>query len=256
MGDAIKNSEALLETVGKSICKTIGCIICWNDMAHLVEDLFRCDGCGLISSDIPPDLAIYDRSYEIKYKRYEPTVTGQNIQGLRYNIVRRHLPLGEGAYIAFKYNLLDFGCGVGSFLKWAKSDLYIDMKGFDPNPHIEFCDVAVLFDHYDVVTFWDSLEHLKNPDRIIRGLNPEYLFICTPSIDDWHRGLRGLISWRHYMPLEHCHYFCEESLTKLLELCNYEILEVNYDESKERRGGGDKNILTIAAKRRGRIGLD
>jgi len=214
-------------------------------MEHLVGDLFKCNHCHLVSSDISPDPSMYDRSYEIKYSRYESTPTGRDIQNLRCEIVRRHLKLGP------KYYLLDFGCGVGSFVKFMDTDHYINVEGFDINPHVKFCDISVLFKRYDIVTFWDSLEHLKNPIQIIKGLNPKYLFICSPSIDDWGRGAKELNQWRHYMPQEHCHYFCKNSLTHLLSFCGYKILEVNYDESKLRRGGGDKNIITIAAKKEG-----
>jgi len=121
----------------------------------------------------------------------------------------------------------------------------VKTTGFDINPYTQFCDVTALFGKYEVVTFWDSIEHLKTPHTIIQALSPEYLFVCTPSTDDSEH----ITKWRHYMPVEHCHYFNEQSLVALIKACGYEILEVNYNESGPRDGGGDKNILTIAAKR-------
>ena len=212
------------------------CITCKGGMHHLTKDLFICDDCGLVSSNIFPDPSIYDRSYEIKYSRYESTKIGEKIQEFRYQIVKRHIKSGK---------VLDFGCGVGSFLK-RFIEPEIQAVGFDINPYVEFCDIATLFDKYDAVTFWDSLEHLKDPASIIKGLNPEYVFVCTPSLDD-HKG--EITDWRHYMPVEHCHYFHRYSLTAFLEHCGYELLGVNYGESRFRNGGGDKNILTMAAKR-------
>jgi hypothetical protein len=151
--------------------------------------------------------------------------------------------------------LLDFGCGVGSFLK-TFFDNSFKVSGFDINPYTQFCDVTALFGTYDVVTFWDALEHLRKPHVVIQALNPLYLFVCTPSTDDWPERIgndnpHNLVNWRHYMPIEHCHYFNEQSLKGLIKKCGYEILEVNYNESGPRDGGGSKNILTIAAKRTG-----
>jgi hypothetical protein len=211
-------------------------------MRHLTEDLYICD-CGLVSSVISPDISIYDRSYEIKYDRYSRTKTGDRVLAERYAILMRHIPTPN----SLPWKLLDFGCGSGNF---TNSLTGIDGYGFDVNPYGNYCDVSVLLDKYDIVTFWDSLEHLKDPVKVIRGFAPEYLFICTPSTDDFHLGLEHLTQWRHYMPQEHCHYFNEESLTALLDRCGYDILEVNYNESIPRAGGGDKNILTIAASRR------
>ena len=189
---------------------------------------------------------MYDRSYEIRYSRYAKTVRGHNIQNLRYDTILRHIPNNVSSY-----RLLDFGCGVGNFLERINNGGGIKAKGFDVNPYSKHSDIEVLFGGYDIVTFWDSLEHLNNPRQVILGLGPEYLFICTPSVDDWDGELRDLTSWRHYMPSEHCHYFGEKSLTKLLLSCDYKVLEVNYNESKERNSGGDRNILTIAAKTKG-----
>lgn len=206
-------------------------------MRHLTKDLFICDHCELVSSNISPDVSIYDRSYEIKYSRYGTTKIGVLIEEFRYQMVKRHVNNG---------NILDFGCGVGSFLNKFVLDPQFTITGFDINPYTQFCDVSKLFGDYDIVTFWDTLEHVHDPIRIIKGLTPEYIFACTPSIDDWGH---DLTEWRHYMPVEHCRYFCENSLENFLAHCGYCILEVSYGESKFRNGGGDKNILTVAAKR-------
>lgn len=224
------------------------CITCKEEMTHLEKDLFICDNCHLVSSNISPDPSIYDRSYEIKYDRYERTATGQKIQKLRHDCVKRHIPSSG------RIRLLDFGCGVGSFLKvFINNNIRTD--GYDINPYTNFCDISVLFKKYEVVTFWDVIEHLRYPAPIIKALNPIYLFVCTPSIDDWTNQSRNdypwmLTEWRHYMPVEHCHYFNEQSLTSLIKSCGYKILEVNYNESGPRDGGKNKNILTVAAKKR------
>jgi hypothetical protein len=219
------------------------CITCQSAMTHLTEDLYICK-CGLVSSIISSDVSIYDRSYEIKYARYSGTKTGSRVLAERCAVVERYLPRNSPSTW---WKLLDFGCGSGNFLNSLEG---IDAYGFDVNPYGNYCDVSVLLDRYQIVTFWDSLEHLKDPIRIIEGFNPRLLFVCTPSTDDFHLGREHLTKWRHYMPQEHCHYFNEKSLTALLEKCGYDILEVNYNESIPRAGGGDKNILTVAAARR------
>jgi len=215
------------------------CIVCENQMFHLRNDLWLCQDCGLISSDMSADPSIYDKSYIIKYKRYENTEIGYKINDLRYNVIRKHVQ-------ANNVKLLDYGCGVGSFINLCNSN-NIQANGFDINPYGKYLDVSILFDRYDIVTFWDSIEHLKEPNKIIQGFNPEYLFICTPSTDDFKGDRSELVRWRHYMPTEHVHYFNLNSLSKLLKKNDYKIIEVNYEESKYRAGGGDKNILTIGA---------
>lgn len=219
------------------------CITCQSAMKHLTKDLFICSCCGLVSSSIAPDPSIYDRSYEMKYDRYERTPTGIEIQKLRHDFVIKNI-LGS---VRHEFNLLDFGCGVGSFLKTLFADPHINSAGFDINPYVMHCDVLVLFDDYDILTFWDCLEHLRSPAKIIKKVNPDFVFVCTPSTDDFDR---ELTQWRHYMPIEHCHYFNEKSLKLFFTNIGYEVSGVNYDESGPRSGGGDKNIVTVVAEKK------
>lgn len=209
----------------------MNCVICKTGMRHLKADLHTCDECGLVSSDIKPDVSIYDRSYTIKYERYEKTDLGADIQRFRSNIVQMFAHSG---------NLLDFGCGVGSFLK-ALPDSF-NASGFDINPYSGFTDVTALFRRYSAVTMWDAIEHVEDPVALLRGLNPSFIFVCTPSTDD---AVGDLTEWRHYMPSEHVHYFNERSLIKLIKVCKYQHLYTHYGESKLRQGGGDKNIITV-----------
>ena len=215
------------------------CITCGTKMAHLVEDLFICRECELISSRLEPDFALYDKSYVVKYERYEQTELGEKIQDLR----AQHL-LDKGIE-----SVLDYGCGVGSFVDVLSAKGFW-CQGYDVNPYGPYNDPLVLLNRHQTVTMWDVIEHIPDPIRAIKLLDPEYFFCCTPSTDDWKGDKRHITKWRHYMPGEHVHYFNKKSITKLLTNCGYEILEVNYDESKLRTGGGDKNIISVAARRK------
>lgn len=212
----------------------MNCFICGIPMRHYAADLWHCEDCSLYSSDIKPDVSLYDKSYVVKYGRYENTKLGQSIQDSRMCFVESWVRDGK---------LLDFGCGVGSFVRNCKG---FDAAGFDINPFGDYCDVGRLFDNYKIVTFWDCLEHISDPVKVIAGLSPEYIFLCTPCTDD---AIGPLTKWRHYMPGEHIHYFNSKSLRKLFEKCGYEVLEVNYSESRLRLGGGAKNIISIGGRK-------
>jgi len=215
------------------------CNICEKDMVPLVADLWRCQECELISSDIPPDKTIYDRSYCLKYERYSKTWIGGKVDRIRVETIAGHN--GHGA-------LLDFGCGYGTFVT-ACREKSIDARGFDINPHGGFCDISTLLGNHKTVTFWDSLEHTARPKQIIAGLDPEYVFICTPSTDDFLPERVRLPDWHHYYPGEHCHYFNAPSLRRLLYELGYDIVTEHYQESEYRASGGNKNILTIGGRK-------
>jgi hypothetical protein len=212
------------------------CNICGKGMVHLVNDLYLCPDCELISSVITADNTLYDKSYQRKYERYASTPTGKTLVNLRKSIVTGY---GKG-------KVLDFGCGQGDFHKE-----FDNAFGFDINPFSSFCDVSLLFNNYDIVTFWDSLEHLNAPRRVIIGLWPKYIFVSTPCYDDFINGgdKKEIIKWHHYYPGEHIHYFNEKSLTKLLEACKYKIICKTFEESKYRTSGKDRNIITLGGER-------
>lgn len=214
----------------------MNCIICKRKMSHLEADIHYCKKCRHYSSDIPPDLTLYDKSYCRKYERYEKDGVNQEIQGIRHKTVFDIVQGGK---------LLDFGCGSGAFVHYCELNGFTT-TGYDVNPHSPYNDISALFKYYDIVTFWDVLEHLANPIPIIRGLAAEYVFICTPNRDDWPG---NITEWRHYYPGEHVHYFTQSSLAALFKAANYEVVGVHYSESLLRRGGGGRNILTMSAKR-------
>lgn len=210
------------------------CVICKTGMSHLMRDLHICESCGLVSSSIAPDVSIYDKSYAIKYKRYETTKTGEQIQSYRLGVVEKFVDSGD---------LLDFGCGVGSFVNVCQG---YRARGFDINPYSKFTDITALFGDIDIVTMWDSLEHVSNPVALLNGLKPSWVFISTPDTDGYPH--HDLTRWKHYMPHEHVHYFNSGSLSRLLAVCGYKHIFTDHGESKFRVGGGDKNIITVGGK--------
>lgn len=215
------------------------CIVCDTSMNHLVADLYRCSECELISCSTPLDKSIYDKSYCLKYNRYIKTELNTKIQAQRAAFVSRHL---ERLHI--QRTLLDYGCGSGSFLAQLDGE-YAEVSGFDINPYEKYFNIDVLFKKYDVVTFWDSIEHLENPISIIKGLQPKSIFLSAPSTDDIE--IKDILTWRHYKPEEHTHLFNLRSITLLLKKAGYRVIEHNYGESSLRTGGGNKNILSIAS---------
>jgi hypothetical protein len=219
--------------------KTMRCNICDRRMDHLASDLYKCADCELVSSDVKPDLCLYDKSYLRKYERYANTEIGDKINAVRIEFSKRNIKT-TGA------RLLDFGCGSGSFVDACILD-GIDAYGFDINPYSRYCIIERLFKTYEVVTFWDSLEHISHPKEIIEGLRPGAVFISTPSTDDY-KG-EDLTKWHHYYPGEHVHYFNERALRRLFATCGYEVVDMSYEESTCRTSGRTKNILTIGGIR-------
>jgi len=211
------------------------CVACARDQRPLYRDLYICE-CRLISSKYKADNSIYDEFYKDRYVEYKDAEIGRKLLELRTSQIYRHIRKGT---------LLDYGCATGEFHQSLNGGII--GHGYDVNPYYGFPKKDIVNPY--ILTMWDCIEHLDYPQNVIQIFNPAFLFVSTPSTDDF-KG-KDLGQWRHYRPHEHVHYFNEASLKTFFDMNAYEVLETNYDESKIRKSGGDRNILTMIGRKRG-----
>lgn len=146
--------------------------------------------------------------------------------------------------------LLDVGYGNGDFLSVAK-DVCKEAYGYDiapPDFLPEGCKLATsLTDrYYDVITFFDSLEHFPSID-IIRELDCSFIMISVPwchnRSDEW------FANWKHRRPDEHLHHFDINSLSLFMRDCGYRCLDYTNIEDIIRKPTDLKNILTAVFRK-------
>lgn len=213
------------------------CDTCSQSQELMYKDLYVCHSCDLISSSLQENKNIYEETYYNKYEVYKETQIGKAIKELRYSILTKYVPYGS--------SVLDYGCGTGEFVEL--SSINYNAYGYDINPNSKWCDTNNLNAKYDCVTFWDSIEHTNSPKKLIRFFSPKYIIIALPCTDDYPYD--DLTEWKHYRPHEHIHHYSEKALRKLVESSGYKILDVNFMESKLRKGFNGKNIITIIGEK-------
>lgn len=154
---------------------------------------------------------------------------------LRVGFVKGMIPEGK---------LLDVGFGTGAFIKTAQKAGF-DAYGYDL--HEEDCGVRRASlnggNEWDVVTFFDSLEHFTDFQAIRDlALRARLVVVSVPKTPEdllWNR------DWRHYKPGEHLHYFCERSLATLFSPMR--VLAVSdLEDTLRGKLSGRQNILTMA----------
>jgi len=147
--------------------------------------------------------------------------------------------------------ILDVGYGNGDFLKTASS-IIPECCGADIPPayplpkNIRFVE-DIYDEEYDVVCFFDSLEHFDNIYDI-KSLKTKYVFISVPWChyisDAWFE------SWKHRKEDEHLWHFDLESLRKFFESLGYEYISHSSIEDSIRKPIDDlPNILTALFKK-------
>ncbi len=142
-------------------------------------------------------------------------------------------------------SILDVGYGNGSFLKVCK-DIVPNCYGFDVTnyPVPEGCNLVndLFSESYDVITFFDSLEHMEDIE-FVKNLKCNYICISLPWChyfnDEWFE------NWKHRKPDEHLWHFNKESLTKFMTRMSYETIDIcNLEDATRDNGEKYENILT------------
>lgn len=108
--------------------------------------------------------------------------------------------------------VLDIGYGNGAFLALMRKGGF-SCFGNDLHQRPDGVRRGSVDDAYDVITMFDSLEHLPS---LALPMLAEHIIISIPHRPMWF--LKHPENWRHFKPGEHLHYFTPRSLSWLMDL--------------------------------------
>ena len=178
---------------------------------------YEIDKFGVIHQ-LNPNPFVYDKEYvDIRY--------GESLKDkIRQMSYLRYAYL-IGIIKTVPTSILDVGYGDGDFLKVCSQSI-INCFGNDLfDDHIpDKCTFVNNFENsYDVITFFDSLEHFSDIN-FVKKLKCNHIMISVPwcvssVVDD------NFINWKHRRPNEHLHHFDNVSLNNFMEDCGYTMLE-------------------------------
>lgn len=226
----------------------VKCLICGRNSARQIFNdngipILRCLGCGHVFSgyDFQNDFAGYYREPLI-----EPSDQywwNEARRSLFSDFCRRYLRKRSG-------RLLDVGCGLGFFIKKASSYPNWEVTGYEVSPiAVAFArdklglsnvhvgrveDLGLRSGAFDLITLWDVLEHIPEPDKLLiylRGLlKPNgRLLIHTPNIafqlpKAYLRHALG-ISDHLLEAQDHAHMYSQVTLTQLLRRAGFNCFQ-------------------------------
>ena len=223
---------------------SLGCTACksGDSVAVLRKDelsLRRCRECGTVfladyADAFVAELYDYYRRHVAKAKEevFDP-ITGKRC----LELLARFAGLLRGR------RLLDVGCGLGQFVDLANRNGWQDL-GFElAGPAVEFArrhGIAVCEDDfltaelpensYDLVTFFELLEHVPEPAAFLRRaaevVRPGGLaYLTTPNFDSLERRILGP-DWS-VIHREHLSYFTPRTLSAMvLQVGDWEIVDL------------------------------
>lgn len=145
--------------------------------------------------------------------------------------------------------LLDVGCGIGTFLRVARSRGW-DVTGLDLSvASVEYAkqtgldvrqtrieDVDPSAESYDVVTIFQTIEHMEDPVAVLVNarslLKPGgVLVLTTPNRESLLGKILGN-RWFGYYNEEHLFFFNKPSFETTVEKAGFEILITRVDQGK------------------------
>jgi len=111
--------------------------------------------------------------------------------------------------------VLDYGSGVGWFRAWRPKG--VEVHSYDIGP---FPQTGVELRMYDVVCFWDVLEHIDNFSQVEPILALSHNVAGTvPIKPDKTR----YATWKHFKIGEHLHFWNKETLNGFFERYGFQL---------------------------------
>jgi len=196
---------------------------------------------------------IKQNNFFVKKKKYDVEYVDvrYNTYGEK-NVQISFLRLGYiiGSLGKIPSSILDVGYGNANFIT-ACSKIISNCYGNDvsnyPLPDsIKFVD-NIYKEHYDVVTFFDVLEHFENIYDI-KNLKCNYIVISVPwchyHSDKW------FVDWKHRRPDEHLWHFNEKSIVNFFNEIGFTCVnKTNIEDTIRKPTDEHSNILTCTFKK-------
>ena len=159
------------------------------------------------------------------------------INKTRMEFVKKHA--GERA-------VFDIGVGSGEFIKKRKP---LQTMGFDINPAaVDWLKENNLYtedyDKFAVFTFWDVIEHCRDPELYFKRIPQDALLFTAIPI---FKNLKKIRYSRHYRPDEHYYYFTRQGFVNYMLLWGFSLIDENDGEIK----AGREDIYSFAFRKTG-----
>ncbi len=195
-------------------------------------------GYGFVDPDTCP--INYGADYFENYEGYDASPTSDPLVQARYQLVRRHYEPAIAGAEEFDPEtrgdsmIVDVGIGAGAFLRyWMGHEKDAPCAGFDIMPGaMHWLMLRKMFrDLYAApvyaATFWDSLEHIRFPERAIAQVR-RWAFVSMPI----YASAAAVLGSKHFKPGEHIWYFTQRGLVEWFQRQGFALREVSDCEVK------------------------
>jgi 2-polyprenyl-3-methyl-5-hydroxy-6-metoxy-1,4-benzoquinol methylase len=223
---------------------TYNCPFCFNkSVITNFKNVLKCKKCKIMFQKRDTINNIKSDIYGIDYFQGKVYNNYFNEESERIRRFEKKIELIRD-YFPKKGKVLDVGCAAGFFLKVMKKigyDAYgLDISSAACEYAMNYCDFKIFngdiykakfMDHFfDIVTLWDVLEHLRDPELVLGELyrimkNQGAIVIETLNIDSWNAKILKS-RWPLYFPDYHLFYYNTKFIIKLLNKIGFKIIKI------------------------------
>ena len=220
------------------------CIVCGGTSQSLLyTGIVRCDLCGFVCANLHLSegeiLRIYQKSYFFgeEYSNYQA-----DREVLQKNFKLRLKTLLQFTDQSRHRRLFEIGSAYGFFLTLAKHH-FEGVQGIDiTQDGVQYSINELGLDvmqgdllaadlksqEFDVVCLWDTIEHLRTPHLYVEKIGQHMksgglLAITTGDIESLNARLMKK-RWRLIHPPTHLQYFSRNTLTRMLDRLNFDVI--------------------------------
>ena len=232
----------------------------------VVFKVVKCPQCGLVYVKNPPvDETLKDLYGEEFFSTGQQSISVNGgavdfVEGARNDAIFKNAMRRFEELKKYKAggNLLDIGCGKGIFLKVAEA--HFEGTGIDISEYAakygnevlgvniingDLLDLEFSEEHFDVVTMWDFIVHVRNPIAYVQKANillkkGGILTVTTGDFGSLVAKIFGR-NWPLMLPYMHLFYFSQRTITEMLEKSGFEVVSVG-------RPGKYVNISFLVSK--------
>jgi len=175
------------------------------------------------------------------YEKYHRDNTYNKLNSTFTNIfLKRFLLIKKHCHFSYPAKVLDIGCSNGLFLDIFKRDSW-ETWGVDPSLNSfealkkkhkvirsAFEAVKLPENYFDLVIMNHTLEHMKNPQEVLKKIHAllkegGIVFIDVPNVGSLLSKIMGKY-WPYLLPKEHLWQFDRKKITNLLKGAGFKVL--------------------------------
>jgi hypothetical protein len=239
--------------------------VCEADAAApLYRGILKCRVCGYVFADMRlTDEELFKLYNEEFFTGAEFSDYAADATFFRKNFALRFRELKKFLDPARHQNLLEIGSAYGFFLDVVRNE-FATVQGIDiTDAGVRFAREELKLDvvqadflahdygakKFDVVCMWDTIEHLREPQRYVEKITAHTergaLFaLTTGDIESFNARLRR-DKWRLIHPPTHLHYFSPKSIAQLLDAHGFDVIYNRYCGFYRSIGNMAYNILVL-----------